>query len=64
MSCNASSILDPLSLKESVDMLGFRCQRAGIRNPYEPAAVEAVYRVTGGVPREVLKVCSISLEMA
>lgn len=60
----APSVLDPLSLGETVDMLDFRCQRAGIRNPFEPAAVEAVYRMTGGVPREVLKVCSIALEMA
>lgn len=60
----APSMLEALTLSETVDMLDFRCKRAGIRNPFKPDAVEAVYRVTGGVPREVLKVCSIALEMA
>lgn len=60
----APSLLEALTLSETVDMIAFRCQRAGMPQPFEPAAVEAVYRVTGGVPREVLKVCSIALEMA
>jgi len=60
----APSMLEALTLSETVDMIAFRCQRAGMQNPFETGAVEAVYRVTGGVPREVLKVCSISLEMA
>jgi general secretion pathway protein A len=60
----APSMLDALTLSETMEMIAFRCQRAGIQNPFEAGAVEAVYRVTGGVPREILKVCSIALEMA
>lgn len=60
----APSLLEALTLSETAAMIAFRCQRAGVPQPFEPEAVEAVYRVTGGVPREVLKVCSIALEMA
>lgn len=60
----APSLLEALTLSETAKMVDFRCQRAGIRNPFEPGAVEAVYRMTGGVPRDVLKVCSIAHDFA
>lgn len=60
----APSILEPLTLAETSAMLGFRCERAGIKNPFGPDAVEAVYRMTGGVPRDILKVCSITHDFA
>jgi len=60
----APSMLEALTLSETVEMIAFRCRRAGMQNPFEETAVEADYRVAGGGPREVLKVCSIALEMA
>jgi general secretion pathway protein A len=59
----APSLLEPLTLQETGEMIQFRCDRAGIKNPFPASAVEAIYRVTGGVPREILKVCSITVEM-
>ena len=60
----APSTLEPLTLAETSAMLSFRCERAGIKNPFGQDAVEAVYRMTGGVPRDILKVCSITHDFA
>jgi hypothetical protein len=45
-------------------MIAHRCQEAQIRNPFTPAAVEALYELTAGIPREVLKTCAIAHELA
>jgi general secretion pathway protein A len=60
----APSILDPLSLSEVRQMIGYRCELAEIRNPFPDDTVEAIYASTGGVPREILKVCAIAWELA
>lgn len=60
----APSILDPLSLTETRQMLGFRCELAEVRNPFPDETIDAVYAITGGVPRDVLKVCAIAYELA
>ncbi len=54
------SILSPLSPEETRAMIGFRCQQAGEANPFSAETVERIYNQTGGVPREVLKVCQIA----
>jgi len=54
------SLLDPLSLPETMEMISFRCTRAGIENPFNAEGVEIIYNHTGGVPREVLKVCGFA----
>jgi general secretion pathway protein A len=54
------SLLDPLSLPETREMISFRCEKAGINNPFTDQTVELIYNHTGGVPREVLKVCGFS----
>lgn len=54
------SLLDPLSLPETREMISFRCEKAGISNPFTDQTVELIYNRTGGVPREVLKVCGFS----
>ncbi len=41
-------------------MIDFRCQQAGEENPFSAEAVERIYNQTGGVPREILKVCQIA----
>jgi general secretion pathway protein A len=54
------SLLDPLSLPETREMIAFRCEKAGIANPFTDDGVELIYNQTGGVPREVLKVCGFA----
>lgn len=54
------SLLDPLSLPEMSEMIAFRCEKAGIPNPFTNETMELIYNHTGGVPREVLKVCGFS----
>lgn len=60
----APSILDPLSLTETRMMLAFRCELAELRNPFPDETIDAIYAITGGVPRDVLKVCAIAYELA
>jgi general secretion pathway protein A len=61
----ASSSLDPLTLEETGAMIAHRCRVAGDPNPFEDLAlVEAVYQVTSGVPRDVLKVCGLTVKLA
>ncbi len=60
----APSILDPLSLTETRQMLAFRCELAELRNPFPDETIDNVYAITGGVPRDVLKVCAIAYELA
>jgi general secretion pathway protein A len=58
----APSILDALALDETCAMIAHRCQYAGIPNPFTDEIVEKIYAQTGGVPREVLKVCAMAYE--
>ena len=60
----APSLLAPLSLAETREMVAFRCEQAQVSNPFTDAALDAIYATTGGVPREVLKVCAIAWDMA
>ena len=59
----APSILDPLAPDETEQMIQFRCDVANISNPFSSAAVQAIYTITGGIPREILKTCAIGLEL-
>ncbi|MGH9941702.1 MAG: ExeA family protein [Pyrinomonadaceae bacterium] len=56
----APSLLAPLSLNETQEMVDFRCERAGVPNAFAPDALEALYTRTGGVPREILKVAAVA----
>lgn len=56
----APSMLAPLSLSETREMIAFRCQQARVLDPFTTEAVEALYACTGGVPREVLKVAAVA----
>lgn len=55
----APSNLSPLSPDECLDMIKFRCLKSGVPNPFPAETVDAVYNMTAGVPRDVLKVCQI-----
>jgi len=56
------SLLSPLTLPETGEMIARRCQAAGVQSPFTPKHVEEVYRLTGGIPRYVLKVCAVAYE--
>jgi len=56
----APSHLATLSLNETREMVEFRCKQAGVTNPFDTKAVESLYTLTGGVPREILKIAAIA----
>lgn len=57
------SVLDPLTIEETKEMLAHRCKHEAIKNPFTPEAVEKLYVVTKGIPRSILKVAALSYEM-
>lgn len=57
------SVLDPLTADETAAMIEFRCQFAGIPNPFTREAMETVYIKSRGIPRAILKLCALSYEM-
>lgn len=59
----APSVLDPLTLDETKSMIEFRCEREGVPCPVPPQLFGMIYDVTGGVPREVLKLCDVAFEL-
>jgi general secretion pathway protein A len=61
------STLEPLSAEETDAMLLYRLRRAGCVDPLRlcPAATtEAIYRTTGGVPRDVIVVAEATMKEA
>ena len=56
----APSMLAPLSLNETEEMVEFRCKQAGVRNTFTKAAIESLYTLSGGVPRELLKIAAVA----
>lgn len=59
-----SSTLDAMSPEETAGMINFRCHVAGVKNPFEPAAVNSIYQWSKGVPREVIKLSAMSVQYA
>lgn len=57
------SVLDPLTLEETVAMIEHRCKYVGIRNPFSKDAMERVYVNSKGIPRGILKLCALAYEM-
>lgn len=60
----APSMLAPLSLNETEEMVEFRCKQVGERNAFTREAIESLYTLTGGVPREILKVAAVAWRFA
>ncbi len=56
----APSLLAALTIKETSEMVNFRCAQARMPNPFNEAAIQVLYKLTGGVPREVLKVAAVA----
>ncbi|HEX8566528.1 MAG TPA: AAA family ATPase [Pyrinomonadaceae bacterium] len=59
-----SSTLDALTLDETAAMIDFRCHIAQASNPFSPESMEAIYSISKGVPREVIKLCAMSVQYA
>ncbi len=59
-----SSTLDAMTVDETAAMIAFRCNIAGVANPFSTEASEAVFRWSKGVPREAIKLCAMSLQYA
>jgi len=59
----APSLLAPLTLDETREMIAFRCQLFGRPNPFEEEAVRALYERSSGVPRDMLKISGIADNM-
>lgn len=59
-----SSVLDAMTLEETAGMIDFRCNVAQVSNRFEAEAVEAVYNLSRGIPREVIKLCAMAVQYA
>lgn len=59
----APSILAPLSPSETKAIVEYRCQTAGINIPFAEPVIQRIYTIANGVPREILKLCSVSYEL-
>lgn len=60
----APSILAPLTPEETHAMIAFRCQKSKIANPFTPDAVDRIYTLANGTPRDVLKLCATAYEFS
>lgn len=59
------STLEPLDLADTEGMIRFRLQVAGYPpDMFEPAAIRQIYQASGGVPREINKVCLSAFTLA
>jgi general secretion pathway protein A len=54
------SILSPLTLEETKEMISHRCKFENINNPFTDESAGKIYQVSGGVPRSVLKICAFA----
>ncbi len=58
----ATATLDPFTPEETADMIAFRLSVAGRHEPlFTPDALQLIYDLTRGIPREVVKKCMNSL---
>lgn len=57
------TVLAPLSPSEVEEVISFRCKHAKINNPFPTDAARRIYELSGGIAREVLRLCTVSYEM-
>jgi len=61
----AVATIDPFNLEETGEMIEFRLTVAGRKKPlFEQEAVDEIFEVTKGVPREIVKTCMDTLTIA
>lgn len=58
------SLLDSMSLEEMKSMLQHRCELEGIPFPFVNGSLTRIYEWSGGIPRDILKVCANAYELA
>lgn len=58
-----NSLLDQLSFEDTVGMIEYRCKYNDIPNPFPASILEIIYSKTGGVPRDILKICAFAYDM-
>lgn len=59
-----SSSLDALTLDETAGMIDFRCHIGQVPNPFTNEAIEIIYALSKGIPREIIKLCAMSVQYA
>jgi general secretion pathway protein A len=57
-------MITPMGPMETSEMIRFRCERAGLKGMFDDAACAQVYSLSGGVPRDVLIICSHAWNLA
>lgn len=58
------SMLDPLSPLETTNVIAFRLERFRASLTFTPEAIERVYHLTNGVPRQVMKLAEVTYMFA
>ena len=58
------SLLSPLTPAEAKAMLEHRCNLADIPLPFSDEVIDLIYASTGGVPRDILRICGYAFETA
>ncbi len=58
------SLLSPLTPAEAKSMITHRCQMAEIPIPFPDTALDLIYSSTGGVPRDILRICAYAYQTA
>jgi hypothetical protein len=58
------SLLSALTLAEAKAMLEHRCSLAEIPLPFPDDVIDLIYSTTGGVPRDILRICGYAFETA
>ncbi len=59
----APSILSPLTPEDVAGMLAYRCEYWKVANPFTSETIDALYTITGGLPRATLSLCAVAFEM-
>jgi general secretion pathway protein A len=57
------TVLAPMSLSEVEKMIQHRCDYYKLQNPFPSPAIRRVYELSGGTPRDVLRICGTAYQM-
>jgi type II secretory pathway predicted ATPase ExeA len=60
----APNLLTVMTPEEIAGMIEYRCQKAGIANPFDEEAMRKIAGLSGGVPRSALLLCAHAWNMA
>lgn len=59
----APTVLSPMSLAEVEKMIEHRCAYYRVETPFPAPAMLRVYELSGGIPRDVLRICGTAYQM-